>query len=201
MLACAGSASAPPEGRFDALASGQLVRGETAEANASFTAVRSFGQTTIGVLLRQFRSEVARHRIAWCDEPIPDESLSDGFTRRRLPRNVGQEDLVDESQRIAEVASKYLAACHMLDDLGIHRTQDIDERRRRLASICTEEQARVYEATVHHLQSTYEPYIKNTRVEGHERLPACAGTSIALHLLEAATFLTHFVERRGRRAQ
>ena len=85
----------------------------------------------------------------------------------------------------------------MLAELRIRRIADPADRRERLARICTEERARVYEATVHNLQSTYDTYIKNTVVEGHdERLPRLRGhLSVALHLLEAVTFLTHFVER------
>jgi phosphotransferase system HPr (HPr) family protein len=63
--------------------------------------------------------------------------------------------------------------------------------------VCREEQARVYEATVHNLQSAYDTHIKNTLLESEdERLPSLRGlTSVALHLLEGATFLTHFYER------
>ena len=63
--------------------------------------------------------------------------------------------------------------------------------------MCTEERARVYEASVHNLQSAYDTYIKNTVLEeGDERLPRMRGhISCAFHLLEAVTDLVHFVER------
>jgi hypothetical protein len=50
---------------------------------------------------------------------------------------------------------------------------------------------------VHNLQSAYDTYIKNTVIESRDaRLPRLRGhLSGALHLLEAVTFLTHFVER------
>jgi phosphotransferase system HPr (HPr) family protein len=135
--------------------------------------------------------------IHWPAERLPDHSFAFAATKRRLPRNMGQEDLVDETQRIAEIASKYLTACEMLENLGIRPMSDATERRRRLSAICKEEQARVYEATVHNLQSTYDTNIKNTVVESRdERLPLLRGhLSGALHMLEAVTFLTHFVER------
>lgn len=117
--------------------------------------------------------------------------------RFSLPRNVGQEDLQNEEQKIAEVASKYLQACSMLRDAGVRRIEDAKERTAFLADRCTEEQARVYEATVHNLQSAYDTHIKNTVLEADdERLPLLRGhVSSALHLLEAVTQLTHFVER------
>jgi hypothetical protein len=85
----------------------------------------------------------------------------------------------------------------MLADIGVRRIEDPRARRELLERVCSEEQARVYEATVHNLQSAYDTHIKNTVIESRdERLPLLRGhTSAALHLLEAVTYLTHFVER------
>src|SRR5439155_2431811 len=71
------------------------------------------------------------------------------------------------------------------------------EREAFLQRCCSEEQARVYEAAVHNLQSAYDTWVKNTRIEaGDSRLPKLRGhASAALHLLEAVTHLVHFVER------
>ncbi|MBM3989875.1 MAG: HPr family phosphocarrier protein [Planctomycetes bacterium] len=120
-----------------------------------------------------------------------------GAVRRRLPRNLGQEDPADDSQRIAEIASKFLAACTMLESLDLRVVADANALRGRVRTVCKEEQARVYEATVHNLQSTYDTHIKNTLVESQdERLPRLRGLlSAALHLLETVTVLAHFVER------
>lgn len=148
-------------------------------------------------LVARLKVELGRAKITWPNHSVADESLTAGRTRLRLPRNVGVEEITDESLRIAEVASKYLASCGMLADLGLRRESEFEPRQRLLRSICKEEQARVYEATVHNLQSMYDTYIKNTVTEGRdERLPRLRGhLSSALHLLEAVTFLTHFVER------
>jgi hypothetical protein len=114
-----------------------------------------------------------------------------------LPRNMGQEDLVDDEQKVAEVASKYLQACAMLEETGIHRILDEGERERWLGRHCSEVQARVYEATVHNLQSTYDTHVKNSPAEAADpRLSKLRGhLSGSLHLLEAVTYLAHFVER------
>lgn len=197
-LALAGFSVSHLEGRLESYGlPAALPPMEMDEAQCSFQYARTFLATAAQSLLGRLRDEASRLRIPWPAEATPEQSLGAAATKRRLPRNMGQEDLVDENQRIAEIASKYLAACGMLQELGIRRITDADERRRRLASICKEEQARVYEATVHNLQSTYDTYIKNTVVEGRdERLPRLRGhLSAALHLLEAVTFLSHFVER------
>lgn len=115
----------------------------------------------------------------------------------RLPHDLGHQALEDEEQRIAEVCSKYLQACAMLEEAGFSPLEDPDQRARLLRDRCSEESARVYEATVHNLQSAYDTYIKNTVLEAEDkRLPLLRGhISAALHGLEAVTQLTHFVER------
>jgi len=126
----------------------------------------------------------------------PDEEVR----RFRLPQNVGHDRLDTEEQRIAELASKFSHAAQMLDELGLRSFLDADARERFLAEHCREEHARVLEATVHNLQSAYDTYIKNTVHEStDERLPRLRGhASATLHLLEAVTQLTHFVERHDR---
>lgn len=130
-------------------------------------------------------------------EAFPKERFGGDEARRKLPRNLGQEVIEEEEQRIAEVASKYLQVCEMFQRLGVRPIQDEAARERYLAQMCTEEQARVYEATVHNLQSAYDTYVKNTVLESSdERLTRLRGhASAALHLLETVTQLVHFVER------
>ncbi len=131
------------------------------------------------------------------DRPLEEARFLPVQARTMLPRNVGQDDLVDEEQKIAEVASKFLQACQLLVDIDVRPIFEPESRHQYLASVCTEEQARVYEAVVHNLQSTYDTYIKNTVLEARDaRLPTLRGlASTVLHLLEAITELTHFHER------
>jgi phosphotransferase system HPr-like phosphotransfer protein len=159
---------------------------------------RRFVQRTLLGLFDALESEGRQLGLAIPDQNFPAERMGgDGHLRSSLPRNVGQEELAQEEQRIAEVASKYLQACTMLEEAGIRAIEDPDAIERFLHYRCTEEQARVYEATVHNLQSAYDTYVRNTVIEGRDlRLPRLRGhVSSTLHLLEAVTQLTHFVER------
>ncbi|HVS19601.1 MAG TPA: HPr family phosphocarrier protein [Planctomycetota bacterium] len=167
------------------------------EARASIRGARDFIDETVQALIGQIVRECDELGLERTPELYPDQHIEPLAPRQRLPRNVGQEDLVDENQKIAEVASKYLASCDMLDELGVQPLSDPARRNELLARCCSEARARVYEATVHNLQSTYDTNIKNSVVEGRDsRLPRLRGhLSTALHLLEAVTFLTHFVER------
>ena len=186
------------ESRFDSYAVRSVCsESEEADVSATLDQARAFTRRSTGELLAEIRTEAQKLGLEITPEMFPEANFATGAVRQQLPRNVGEHEPTEEQQKIAEVASKFLAACSMLDDMRIRRIKNHLERKAFLARLCSEEQARVYEATVHNLQSTYDTYIKNTVLEGRdERLPRLRGlTSASLHLLECATFLTHFVER------
>lgn len=166
-------------------------------ALASVAFSRSFIRGTLKTLLQALLNEAAALGLDVPDEALPKDAFAKRTQRFRLPRNLDQEELQDEEQRIAEVSTKYLQACTMLEEASVRSIPDPRERETYLREFCTEEHARVYEATVHNLQSAYDTYIKNTVLEGRdERLPRLRGhVSSCLHLLEVVTQLTHFVER------
>lgn len=148
-------------------------------------------------LLEAVRSEAHRLGVEITPESFPEQNFVPVTARRRLPHNIGQEDLVQEEQKIAEVATKYLQATAMIAETGVRQVRDPHDRHRLFRRVCTEELARVYEATVHNLQSTYDTHVQNTVLEGNDpRLSRLRGhVSAALHLLEAVTHLAHFIER------
>lgn len=120
--------------------------------------------------------------------------------RFRLPHNVDLDQIEDEEQRIAGVAASYLEVCRLLEGLGIEAIDDEDARESFLRTNCSEETARLWEASVHNLQSSYDTHVKNTLLEtGDPRLHELRGhIAAALHTFEAVTFLVHFVERHER---
>jgi hypothetical protein len=131
------------------------------------------------------------------DAPLGSEAWLPVEVRRRLPRNLGQDELQDEEQRIADVASKFIQAADLMGYIGHSNGLSPAARRELIQRACSEEQARVYEATVHNLQSSYDTYIRNTILEARDpRLKLLRGqASAALHCLEAVTELIHFLER------
>jgi len=174
-----------------------LAPREREQAQHDIEGSRKFLQHTARALLQAARLEAAALGVPLPAAALGDPMHADVGPRRMLPRNMGQEDLVDDEQKVAEVASKYLQACAMLEETGIHRILDEREREQWLGRHCSEVQARVYEATVHNLQSTYDTHVKNSPAEAADpRLPKLRGhLSGALHLLEAVTHMAHFVER------
>lgn len=148
-------------------------------------------------LLEAARAEAQRLGLELTPEAFPEQNFVPVSAKRSLPRNVGEDELVNEDQKIAEVATKFLQAAEMIAGIGVREIKDGLDRHRFFGRVCTEELARVYEATVHNLQSTYDTHIQNTVLEGNDqRLPQLRGrVSAALHGLQAVTHLAHFIER------
>lgn len=169
------------------------------ECRAAIDHARGFVFGALLRLLQACREEAASIGVQWGDKLYPEDRAVAGVVNLRLPNNLGDELLNEEDLQVAGVASKYLQVCEMFAQVGIRRVHDPEEREEYLTKICTEERARVYEATVHNLQSAYDTYLKGTSLEARdERLPLLRGhASSAFHLLEAVTGLVHFVERHG----
>ena len=167
------------------------------EARADLQRARAFVRSALLRLLQASLAEGRRLGVSIPISGLAHADFEETVVRFRLPRNLGTEAIQDEEQRIAEVASKYLQACTMLEEARPRRSASPAERDQLMAKNCTEELARVYEATVHNLQSAYDTHIKNTVIEsGDHRLARLRGhVSASLHMLEAVTQLAHFVER------
>ncbi len=174
----------------------ELTDEEALAAQGALEQARCFVQDSLIRLLEAWRAEVGARGVQLADAAGGAEFAPESI-RFRLPRNVGQAVIEDEEKRIAEVASKYLQAAEMLEDSGLASEDDPGTRDRLLGDCCDEQMARVFEATVHNLQSAYDTHIGHTRVEeADDRLRRLRGhISTALHLLQTVTQLTHFVER------
>jgi len=170
---------------------------EWEEAIRSIRGGHAFLRENATHLIQAAREEALRLSIELTPEAFPESNFLPVVARRRLPRSVGQADLQDEEQRIGEVVTRYLRTCELFEELRIRRISDARERHSYFSLKCTEAQARTYEATVHNLQSLYDTHVQNTVLEAaDERLPQLRGhASAALHLLQALTHLSHFIER------
>jgi len=185
-------------GRLDSYGDGMWTSGdEREEACQAIDSGLRFLRTTAICLIESLREEARGLGVEITPAAYPETNFSPVTARRKLPRSVGQDELLHEEQRIAEVATKYLQAAEMVAETGVRPIEDPEQRHEFCRVVCTEELARVYEATVHNLQSTYDTHIQNTVLEGRdERLSLLRGhTSAALHLLQPVTYLAHFAER------
>lgn len=169
---------------------------DSSAAQFAVERARAFVQESQVALLRAWFQEAESLKLDFGSLARGDGNLVAETLRPRLPRNVDLEHIDGEEPRIAEVATKYLEAHAMLQRSGLNAQAGRD-RARVFSSHCTEEVARVHEATIHNLQSAYDSHIGNTVLESRDgRLPRLRGhISAALHLFQAITHLTHFVDR------
>lgn len=183
-------------GRFDGYEL-RLAEEERAGCREALVESRAFVLEALRSLLDACRSEAAELGVGWPQGGGDEARDLDLLVNLRLPHNLGDDPFDEDDLKVAGVSSKYLQVCEMFQQVGIRGVEDPREREAYLSRICTEERARVYEATVHNLQSAYDTYIKGTKLESREsRLGVLRGhASAAFHLLEAVTGLAHFVER------
>lgn len=157
--------------------------------------VRSFVQEGTSHFIEALQAEWVQLGVQPCKRSIDVELLEGPVVRRRLPHNLGEVRPETEEGYQVEIASKFIQAERLIDELGLRHISDPQKRDEFLKAHVREEQARVFEATVHNLQSAYDTYIKSGQVKD-PRLPQLRGlASAALHMLEAVTALTHFYER------
>lgn len=197
-LARAGYAVRHLESRLDSYGTRlATIPAEEGRFNAAVQEARRFLEESLRGLLKETLAEGAQQGVNLSSESFSDDEYITDRSRRRLPRNLDGEIQQDEEHYIASVASRYLEVCGLFDELGLGEITSAADREEFLSEVCTEERARVYEASVHNLQSAYDTYIKDTTLEeSDERLPRMRGhVSVAFHLLEAVTDLVHFVER------
>jgi hypothetical protein len=118
--------------------------------------------------------------------------------RFRLPHDIDELATLNDDQKIAELASLFLAHKHTLDKLSdCKRFDDVAEMRRYVLDVSDEEQCRYFQTKIHNLQSKYDTFVKSTDVEKKDPdLKRFRGfVSITLHLIECMTQLVHFYER------
>jgi phosphotransferase system HPr-like phosphotransfer protein len=156
-----------------------------------------FVEAKLSGLMRALLDEGRRISVTELAQGEGQAPVDRTVRRFRLPHNIDLDRIEDEEQRIAEVATKFLDTAEALRAVRIDRLEDELERETFLAEHCTEVNARNWEASVHNLQSSYDTYVKNTVLEtGDPRLTTLRGhISASLHVLQAVTHLTHFVER------
>jgi phosphotransferase system HPr (HPr) family protein len=168
---------------------------EYGELEGHVANARSFIQGSVVRMLLGLTEEWNALGVVPERRSLEEDAFSVPIVRQRLPHNLGESAPTKEVDYQAEIASKFIQAERMLREQGIRRIEDPKDRDSYLRRHVREEQARVFEATVHNLQSAYDTYIKRGHLRD-PRLPQLRGlASTALHMLEAVTALTHFYER------
>jgi len=128
------------------------------------------------------------------DTPI---EFTDIETNKRLPRNVTEDKTKDQEERVIEVCEKVKRISRIMNDSRVSQIEDVNELKIAVLKKYNEKRARMHKNLIHNIQSDFDTYIKNTRLEvDHQELKVLRGyISMPLHLLEVSLWLAHFYER------
>jgi len=118
-------------------------------------------------------------------------------TNKSLPRNIAEDEVKDEEHRIIEICEKIKHVAKIMKDSKVQRIEDIKDLKLAVLQKFNEKRARMYKNLVHNIQSDFDTFIKNTKLEmNYSEVKIMRGyISMPLHLLEVALWLAHFYER------
>ncbi len=135
--------------------------------------------------------------LAFNEEAVSAHEFADIEANRRLPRNISEDEVKNEEERITDLCDKIQKVCRMMEKVKVHTTEDLKELKKLIPSRIDEKRARGFKELVHSVQSDYDTYVKNTRIEQENNvIKNLRGyISMTLHLLEGVLWLCHFYER------
>ncbi len=151
--------------------------------------------------IRGLRAEVVRagqlNGLEISEEPFAMNEFSEIETNKRLPRTILEDEVKEEQERVIDLCQKYRKVAKMVKDMGLERDSDPEALRYAIPAKLDEKLVRMFKELVHSVQSEYDTYVKNTRLEqSHANLKNMRGyISMPLHLLEVVLWLCHFYER------
>ena len=175
--------------------------GESRENIASFndSAYKALG--FLNDSIQGLRAEVVKtgelNGLDISQDSFSMNEFSDIESNKRLPRTVLEDEVKGEEDRILNLCQKYRKAAKMINEIGIQRSDTLETFRHIIPTKLDEKLVRMFKELVHSVQSEYDTYVKNTRIEqSHEVLKNFRGyISMPLHLLEVVLWLCHFYER------
>lgn len=158
---------------------------------------QEFFNTAIKNVFRSICNEGTHLGLPIPEERLKEDDFLDVASNKMLPHNLGDDFSSREEENVVKIASEYLNILRDHEDLLFDRHHTVQEITALIPEYLSEEKLRRFELRVHSLQSLYDTYLKNTKIETiHPTLNSMRGfVSVALHLAEMATTLIHFYER------
>jgi phosphotransferase system HPr-like phosphotransfer protein len=129
--------------------------------------------------------------------PFSLNEFSEIEANKRLPKTILEDEVKGEQERVLDLCQKYRKVAKMVNEIRFESTETLESFRHIIPSKVDEKLVRMFKELVHSVQSEYDTYVKNTRMEQSvEKLKKMRGyISMPLHLLEVVLWLCHFYER------
>ncbi len=131
------------------------------------------------------------------EESVSPHEFSDIEANKRLPKNITEDEVKNEDERIVEICEKIQEVATRMQTIKIAPTNDLNELKKLVPYKINETRSRAFKEMVHSIQSDYDTYVKHTKLEyENPMIKNLRGhISMTLHLLEVVLWLTHFYER------
>ena len=138
-----------------------------------------------------------KNGLVFPEESVSPHEFSDIESNKRLPRNIAEDEVKDEEERIIELCDTIQEVAGKMQNIKINYSHDIVILRKMVPYKINETKARNLKELVHSVQSDYDTYIKNTKLEQENPMikNLRGHISMTLHLLEVVLWLCHFYER------
>ena len=148
-------------------------------------------------IYKEVTQSANKNGLVFPKESVSPHEFSDIESNKRLPRNIAEDEVKDEEEQIIELCDKIQEVAQNMQKIKINFGNDLVTLKKMVPYKINERKARAFKEDVHSLQSDYDTYIKNTKLEyEYPTIKNLRGhISMTLHLLEVVLWLCHFYER------
>ncbi len=161
------------------------------------TPALDFINESIKNLFKACREEAKKLNISIKEGMLPKRKHIDMFFKEKLPADYECNQMKGEKEKVLSLVRKLRKAAKMSKVECFGHKYSYDELMELVPLKIDEKKARKLKNIVHAVQSDYDTYVKNTVLESEnpQLRELRRISSIPLHLLEAARWLSHFYER------
>lgn len=159
--------------------------------------VLSFLNKTIITLFDESAKEAKRLGSAMPLISVNRDEFIDKHRRRFLPYDIDEEKVWNADEKAVEISTKYMDVARSIIELDIKKRYDKEKLIDIIPSKINDELVNGFKYGLRPLVSKYDTYIKGTPIEKKDRriAPLRGYITLPMHLVELASFLTHFYER------
>ena len=175
--------------------------GESEENVQAFKQTANVALVFLNTSIQGLRAEVVKtgelNGLKIPEDAFSMDEFSDIESNKRLPRTILEDEVKEEEERILDLCQKYRKVAKMINEIGFKKSDNLETFHHVIPSKLDEKLVRMFKELVHSVQSEYDTYVKNTKMEqSRTELKNLRGyISMPLHLLEVVLWLCHFYER------
>ncbi len=174
------------------------------DSRESFSQFQTKAEEAIGFLNKSMLNiyqevilSAKNNGLVFSEESVSPHEFSDIESNKRLPKNIAEDEVKNEDERIVEICEKIQEVAQKMEKVKIQPTNELKALKNLVPFKINETRARAFKEMVHSVQSDYDTYVKHTKLEhDNPEIKNLRGhISMSLHLLEVVLWLSHFYER------